>query len=255
MPRVLVIHREAAEAASWASRLRADGLEAEPYTSLGAKGFRGIRAAPPDAIVIDLTRLPSYGKYMGALLREQKSLRTIPLVFIEGDPEKAAQVRAVLPDAVYTQWRNVASAIHKAIRRAPADPVAPKPWGRPLLDKLGIGEGSGVALVHAPKDFRLPEGEWKRAKPEKADVVLAFYGSSAALGRELPAIAESMRKGLRLWILWPKKSGAAASDLSMPRIREMAQVYGLTDYKVCAVDEKWSGMVLGRRRITRREFL
>ncbi|HXK06072.1 MAG TPA: hypothetical protein VMS37_26975 [Verrucomicrobiae bacterium] len=255
MPRVLVIHREAVEAAAWAARLHADGFDAAPYTGLGTKGFRGIRAAPPDAIVIDLTRLPSYGKYMGAALREQKALRAIPLVFIEGDPGKAAQVRAMLPDAVYTQWRNAAAAIHKAIRRAPAEPVAPKMWHRPLLDKLGIRDDSCVALVHAPKDFRLPEGGWRRAQPGKADVMLAFFGSAAALGRELPAIASSMRQGLRLWILWPKKAGATPSDLTMPRIREMAQVFGLTDYKVCAVDEKWSGMVLGRRRVIRRESL
>ena len=249
MPRVLVIHREAVEAAAWASRLRAGGFDAEAYTGLGPKGFRGIRAAPPDAILIDLTRLPSYGKYMGAALREQKALRTIPLVFVKGDPEKTAQVRAMLPDAVYTDWRNAAAAIHKAIHNAPAEPLKPKIWHRPLLDKLGIAENSRVALVHAPKDFRLPEGGWHRAQPGKAGVILAFYPSSAALGRDLPTLAATLREGLRLWILWPKKSGSTPSDLTMPRIREMAQLYGLTDYKVCAVDEKWSGMVLGRRRL------
>jgi hypothetical protein len=79
-------------------------------------------------------------------------------------------------------------------------------------------------------------------------VILAFYPSAAALGRELPTLAGTMRKGLRLWIVWPKKGGEVPSDLTMPRIREMAQAYGMTDYKVCAVDEKWSGMVLGLRR-------
>jgi hypothetical protein len=67
--RVLVIHRDTAEAVAWASRLRALGFAATPYLSLGAKGFRGIRQDPPHAILIDLTRLPSYGKAMGVLLR------------------------------------------------------------------------------------------------------------------------------------------------------------------------------------------
>ena len=65
MTRVLVIHRDTAEAAGWASLLRALGFDATPYLSLGAKGFRGIRQDPPHAILIDLTRLPSYGKAMG----------------------------------------------------------------------------------------------------------------------------------------------------------------------------------------------
>ena len=96
--RVLVIHRDTAEATERASRLRSLGFDATPYLSLGTKGFRGIRQDPPQAILIDLTRLPSYGKAFGVLLRQQRSLGCIPLVFVEGDPEKAAQVRAILPD-------------------------------------------------------------------------------------------------------------------------------------------------------------
>jgi len=90
MVRVLVIHRDTMEATAWAARLCELGFGATPYLSLGAKGFRGIRQDSPHAILIDLTRLPSYGKAMGVLLRERKSLSAIPLVFVEGDPDKAA---------------------------------------------------------------------------------------------------------------------------------------------------------------------
>ena len=248
MPRVLIIHRDLADAAARASRLCVQDIQAEPYASLGSKGFRHIRANPPDAIVIDLTVAPSYGRYMGAMIRESKSLRTIPLVFIEGDPEKTPKVREMLPDAVIAPWPKLPAAIDRAIRRAPADPLAPIPPNRSLLTKLGIDDGSGVAFLHAPKDFALAKGKWKRATIEAADVILAFYPNSAALSHDLPTLAGTLRKGLRLWIAWPKKAGPAATDLSMPRVREMAQLYGLTDYKVCALDEKWSGMVLGRRR-------
>jgi hypothetical protein len=249
VPRVLVVHRKQIEAAARASRLCAQGIDAEPYTSAGSKGFGKIRAAPPDAIVIDLTELPSYGRYVGALIRESKSLRHIPLVFIEGDPEKTGKTRETLPDAVFAPWTKLAAAIDRAIRRAPADPLAPVASDRSLLAKLGIEDGLGVALLHAPKDFRLPRGKWKRATIESAAVMIAFYPNSAALSRDLPTLSGTLRKGLRLWIAWPKKAGPAATDLSMPRIREMAQLYGLTDYKVCALDEKWSGMVMGRRRV------
>ena len=255
MARVLVVHRDLAEAAERAARLRSSGIDAEPYASLGTKGFRYIRESPPDAIVIDLTRLPSYGKYMGALIRESKSLRAIPLVFIEGDPAKAAAVRAVLPDAVYTPWSKASEAVHKAIRRRSPEPMLPRAPLRTLLAKLGIGEASRVAMLHVPKEFSLPEGGWRKAQPAAADVVLAFYGTSAALGRELPHLAGLMQKGRKLWIAWPKKSGAAPTDLAMPRIQSMIEAYGLTQYKVCALDEKWSGMVLGVRRASRPQFL
>src|ERR1022692_3204161 len=125
MTRVLVMHRDVAEASERAARLRALGFDAAPYLSLGAKGFRGIRQDPPHAILIDLTRLPSYGKALGVLLRQQKSLGCIPLVFVEGDPDKTAQVRAVLPDAVYTTWAKAEAAIRRAIRNAPRAAMPP----------------------------------------------------------------------------------------------------------------------------------
>jgi hypothetical protein len=255
VPRVLVIHRDVAEAAERAARLRSSDLEAEPYTALGSKGLRFLRVSPPDAIVIDLTRLPSYGKYMGALIREQKSLRTIPLVFIQGDPDKVAQVRAMLPDATYATWAKAAPAIRKAIARPPAEPVTPIAPHTPLLAKLGVRDDSRIALLHAPKEFRLPDGTWRRAQPAAADVVVAFYHSAAALDRELPTLAGLMQKGRKLWIAWPKKSAAAPGDLAMLRIQAMIEPYGLTQYKICAIDPKWAGMVLGIRRAVRREFL
>jgi hypothetical protein len=247
LTRVLVIHRDIAEAAGWAARLRALGFDATPYLSLGARGFRGIRQDPPHAILIDLTRLPSYGKAMGVLIRQQKSLRSIPLVFVEGDPEKAAQVRAVLPEAVFTTWPKAAAAIPRAIRHAPREAAPPRDSGTPLLAKLGIGEDSRVALLHPPEGFELP-GVRVRKQVGDADVVMIFLRSSAALGRELPELAGMMRQGRRVWVLWPKKASGANSDLTMPRIREMAAGFSLVDYKVCAVDETWSAMTLGKRR-------
>ena len=247
MIRVLVMHRETAEASERAARLRALGFDAAPYLSLGTRGFRGIRQDPPQAILIDLTRLPSYGKMMGVLLRQQKALGAIPLVFAEGDPDKTAQVRAILPDAEYATWAKIAGAIRRAVRQAPRDAMPPRDLGRPLLAKLGIGEASRVALLNAPEGFELP-GVRTGKQLGEADVVMIFFRNSAALSRELPKLPGMMRKGRRLWVLWPKKASGTPSDLTMVRIREMASAFGLVDYKVCAVDATWSAMVLGKRR-------
>ena len=118
---------------------------------------------PPHAILIDLTRLPSYGKAMGVLLRQHKLLRSIPLVFVEGDPDKAAQVRAILPDAVYTTWAKAPAAIRNAPsvrrRRSPSRRASPR---TPLLAKLGIGENSRVALAASSRRLRAS----RRAHPK-----------------------------------------------------------------------------------------
>jgi hypothetical protein len=249
--RVVVVNRDLIEAGSIAARLCSAEIQAEPYNSRGTRGFRHLRAEPPNAIVIDLALVPSYGRVMGAMIRENKSLRTIPLVFIEGDPEKTAKVRATLPDAVFAPWTKIADAIHRAIRRAPAEPLMPVAQST-LLQKLGIREGSRVALLHAPKGFALPKAAWTRSKPESANVILAFFGSIAALGHELPKIAAIVETGMRLWIAWPKRAGSVPTDLSMPRIGEMARPYGLATYKTCSLGEKWSAMVFGRSRAIRR---
>jgi hypothetical protein len=74
----------------------------------------------------------------------------------------------------------------------------------------------------------------------------------AALGRTLPALAAEMREGRALWIVWPKKTSALAGDLGERLVREMGLAAGLVDYKVCAVDETWSGLAFAVRSERRR---
>lgn len=212
-----------------------------------------MRAHPPDAIAIDLMELPSYGRSMGVLLRQQKATRPIPLIFIEGDPEKTPRARELFPDAIFTDWRGFGPALERAIRGAPAEPGVPNPFTSALLQKLRIREGAAVALLGAPEGFAktlgaLPAGcRITRRMPENG-VILIFVRSAAALDRELPRIASELRPGRIFWVLWPKRAAKGPADLTMPAIRRMAAGWGLVDYKVCAVDETWSGMAIGRRR-------
>jgi hypothetical protein len=245
-----VIHYEPPEAALLAERLRRDGFDAFPCMHIGTKAFRGVRENPPDAILIDLFRLPSYGRSLAVLLRGQKSTRAIPLVFLVGDPEKAERVRQTLPDAVYAPLDRIGAALKRAIARPPADPVVPKVHA-PLLQKLQVTERSRVALVHAPEGFALPAPARTTRKAADADTVLTFVRTAAALGRELPSIAKAIRPGCRHWVVWPKRKAGAVSTLAMPAIQEMCQAFGLVGYKTCAIDETWSGMVLARRQTAR----
>ena len=253
MPRVLVIHRKPAIAEERARRLSSEGLEAAAYPTLGPASFRDIRANPPDAILIDLTEFPSYGRAMAVLLREQKGTRNIPLVFLKGDPEKAARVREVLPDAVFATWPNVAPVIQRAIERAPAQAAAPNVASIPLAKKLRIGEGSVVALLEAPANIReilgpLPKGVRFEKKMGDAGPALLFVKSAAALGRALPRLAAQMIPGRTLWICWPKRTSATPCDLTLTSIREIVSHYDMVDSKICAVDATWSGTAITKRR-------
>jgi len=253
--RILVIHYDLAEAPALAARIRREGFEAEIYPFVGAGGLRSVDAAPPDAVVIDLARMPSYGRALGVLLREHKSTRMIPLVFLAGDPAKTRLVRDVLPDAVITTVLDIGPALRKAISRAPAEPAAPNPSSVPLAGKLGIREGSAVALLHPPEGFLeklgpLPKEARYERRPADAGIVLLFVRSAAVLGRELPSLAREIRRGQTFWVIWPKKSSRVTSDLALGKIIAMCSALRLSGYKTCAIDETWSGLAVAppRRR-------
>lgn len=256
MPRVLLIHWNAAEAAERGERLRRAGFDADCFSGPGGAAFRALAANPPDAIVIDLARLPSHGSAVGIAFRQRKATRLVPLVFLEGDPEKTAAVRAMLPDAVYTSWAKIGAALRRALREPPRQPLVPDTFagytGTPLAKKLRIREGSVVGLLHAPEDFPLklnplPPGVRFENQAKDTDVVLLFVKSSAALSRKMPGLVDAMRKGRTLWIIWPKKTSALAGDLTEPAVRAAGLGAGLVDYKVCAVDQDWSGLAFAAR--------
>ena len=253
MPRVLVIHRNPEAAAARARRLSGNGFDASAYPVFGPSAFRSIRANPPDAILIDLTELPSYGRSMGALLRERKGTRAIPLVFLKGDPEKAARVRELLPGAVFATLPNLAPAILRAIRSAPPEPSLPQAPPVPLAQKLRIREDSVVALLSAPAGIRgvlgpLPKGVRVQKETGGARVILCFVKSAAALARALAALAPGIEPGRTLWICWPKRTSAQPCDLTANLIRSLASPYNLVDSKLCAIDQTWSATALSKRR-------
>ena len=165
MPRIRLIHWNAAEAAERAARLADSGFAVE-HAPLDPAGLRALRADPPDAVVIDLSRLPSHGRDLGAALRQTKATRFIPLVFVGGDPVKVDRVRGLLPDAVFTNWEEICQALETALAHPPPEPVVPASSlagysGTPLPRKLGIKPGYVVALVGAPDDV---ERHWARCR-------------------------------------------------------------------------------------------
>jgi CheY-like chemotaxis protein len=250
--RVALFQWDGREAAERVVRLAAEGIEAV-YRQRTRIRFGEVRASAPDAAVIDLTHMPSWGRAVGAMFREQKSLRSIPLVFIEGDPEKTDLVRQMLPDAVFTTWPRVAAGIRRAMRQARPEPEFRKPPGKSVAGKLRIREGATVALLHAPPGVErilgpLPEGARLQKRADGAQVILLFVKTMASLGAQLGPLAGRMETGRTCWVIWPKKRSGAGSGLSMPAIREAAFSLGLVDHKVCALDDTWSGMAIARRR-------
>lgn len=125
---------------------------------ISADALREMRQNPPAAFVIDLSRQPSGGRDIAINLRLFKTTRLVPLLFIEGEPDKTGQIRTLLPDAHFTSWVMIASAMRTALAHPPSNPTIPASGmaayaGVSLAKKLGIKPEGVVALVDAPLGF------------------------------------------------------------------------------------------------------
>ena len=120
--------------------------------------------------------------------------------------------------------------------------------GTPLAKKIGIKEGSRVALVNAPKDFQfepkeLPDSvEFEKPQAKSLDIILFFVTTERALVKDFSKLAARLNTNGMIWIAWPKKSSGVATDLTFDRVQKIGLDAGLVDVKICAVDDTWSGL-------------
>jgi hypothetical protein len=191
-------------------------------------------------------------------LRINAVTRRIPLVFVDGDGEKVARIRKVLPDAFFASWQGIMKTLEEALSRPPDHPVVPSSIlagyaGTPLPKKLGIKEGASVLLVRPPEGVTrllsgLPEGvSLRRRYRPGLDLILWFVRSASELNRDIGVWAARVERG-GMWILWPKKSSAISSDLTQARVRKAGLSNGLVDFKIAAVDDTWSGLKFSVRK-------
>lgn len=258
MARLRLIHWHEDEGQARAETLRGLGHHVAFHVPEHGGDLRQYGARPPDAFVIDLERLPSHGREVGNALRGQRSTRFTPLVFVGGKPEKVAQVKALLPDAVFCSWRGIKGGVGRALKHPPKAPIVPGTMagysGTPLPKKLGIQADSTLMLLGAPEDFEstlgsLPEGvRIKRRAGSPADVAILFATRRASLRRRLPPAVRAVADGGRMWLAWPKQASGVATDLTQADIRRVGLATGMVDFKICAIDRTWSGLCFGHRR-------
>ena len=123
--------------------------------------------------------------------------------------------------------------------------------GAPLPTKLGIAEGSSLALIDAPQGVvdGLPVGVTvKRQARGSADVVVAFFTKRRDFERRIEGLAKMVFPAGGLWVAWPKRSSGRETDMHEGVVREVALPLGLVDNKVCAIDDTWTGLRVVWRR-------
>jgi hypothetical protein len=120
--------------------------------------------------------------------------------------------------------------------------------GTPLPKKLGIKDGTRLGLFGAPADFdetlgTLPAGVTTSVRATGSlDVAVLFVTRAGDLKKRFEAAARTIAPAGALWIAWPKKSSGQTSDLDDKVVRAIGLAEGLVDVKVCAIDDRWSGL-------------
>ncbi len=131
--------------------------------------------------------------------------------------------------------------------------------GTPLAKKLGIKDGHTVVTINAPDDYEqllapLPNGVTLQ-KPARSkgivDLIHLFTNSRDELFAELSKNRNLIKQDGAIWVSWYKKAAKLPTEITEDTVREAAFPLGLVDIKVCAVDDKWSGLKLVIRKENR----
>jgi CheY-like chemotaxis protein len=248
-----LIHWNEAEAEERSQLLINEGFDVNPLPPAGSSFLKDLESEDPQAILIDLSRLPSQGRDLAISLRKRKGTRHIPIVFVGGDPIKVEKIREVLPDAIYGEWEEIKALIEQAGEQDVEDLYVPDSVfaayaGKPLAEKLGVKKGFKVAYINADGNFLSalgelpPDVEMIPSCDPVANLTIWFVNSQKNLESDLDAII-SISKNHPVWIAWPKKGSRYQSDLTQQIIRQTGLDAGMVDYKICSIDQNWSALI------------
>ena len=129
--------------------------------------------------------------------------------------------------------------------------------GTALLKKLGIKQNFKIRLIHAPENImdllgEVPEGvKIYQRKSKDLDLIHLFAKDIKTFEKSFFKIKDEIKKDGMIWVSWYKKASKVPTDMSEDVIRNTALALGLVDVKVCAVDEKWSGLKIVWRKENR----
>jgi hypothetical protein len=199
--------------------------------------------------------MPSHGRELAFAIRRTGYTRHIPIVFVDGEPERVEAIRRQLPDAEYASRKQLCARIKAACARKIANPVTPpgvmeRYASRSKAQKLGIKENSTVALFSPPRDYaavlgEMPAGVEILEEPEDTHPVTLWFVCDPREYRTGLRRMSTIADRTKLWVVWRKGS---TGGLTSNSVREAANEAGLVDYKICAVGAQWSGMVFARRK-------
>ena len=123
--KIKLIHWDRNQCEEKARLLKSFGHSVDSESMQDKETFKRIKQFPPDVFLIDLSRLPSHGREIAVGLRQIKPTRNVPIIFAEGEKDKVDRIKDLIPDAIYTSWKNIKPALKKALKQKETDKIIP----------------------------------------------------------------------------------------------------------------------------------
>jgi hypothetical protein len=123
--------------------------------------------------------------------------------------------------------------------------------GKTITEKIGAKPGQRVYVDGLPEALELvwPVGiqVLRRLPAAPVDIAWCFCANRDRLERRVDLLVTRIVVNGALWVSWPKKASAMATDLDESVVRARGLAAGVVDVKVAAVDDTWSALKFVRR--------
>jgi hypothetical protein len=119
---------------------------------------------------------------------------------------------------------------------------------RPVAAKLGIRSGFSVRLIAPPTDCAALLGPMPTDATLHSggagpfDAVILFVPTTETLTTHSANAVAALKPGGLLWLAYPKKTGAIASDMTRERAWEAFAALEIRPVSQIAIDETWSAL-------------
>lgn len=117
-----------------------------------------------------------------------------------------------------------------------------------LAKKLGIKPGHTYVALNAPATIvqeivaGMSQARILTSLTPDPDLIHAFVDRKATLEETFPTLKEALPYHGALWISWPRRSAFMQTDLTENVVREIGLAGGLSDVKICSLDDEWLGL-------------
>ena len=90
--KLFLFHWEKEGASARAAELAREGWQVEMEFEEGSRGCRNLKAFGPDVVVFDIAKKAVHSRECGRALRNAKSYRETPFIFVDGTDEEFLKV-------------------------------------------------------------------------------------------------------------------------------------------------------------------